>query len=143
MLRIASVFSLLILICGCVAESNAPQRIAVPELPIRDNFQIEAGDFINDSLLPIFPNPFNRAAGDTHLNLHFQLSDSSQVLILIQNPMGEEVVRFKDSTLSKGQYRAQWAPLNSAREPLNAGLYFVTFRTRRYISSRMLSIQTN
>lgn len=149
MSRIASVFSrgltglLLLVACGCVAESGAPSRLQPERLSIRGRFQIEAGDNFRDSLSPIFPNPFNRAAGDTAVIIEFTIQDSSKTLVLIQNAIGDEVVRFEDDTLAPGQYRAGWQPLSSEREPLNSGIYFVTFRTEHYIVSRMLNIQSN
>lgn len=144
MLRIASVFSLvLLLLSGCVSESTEAQNNPLERLPLREHFALEVGDFVNDSLLPLFPNPFNRAAGDTTINFNFWVSDTMHTIILIQNPIGEEVVRYEDSTLPSGQYRGSWAPVTSEGEPLNPGLYFVTFRTENYIFSRMLSLQTN
>jgi hypothetical protein len=150
MLRIASVFSLAVLLmAGCVSDGGTgeplkPERLSIREHFVRDRSKLEAGEQpIPDSLYPLFPNPFSREGGDDSVNIVFSLKDSSRVLILIQNPIGEEVVRFEDDTLSAGQYRAGWHPLSSEREPLNSGIYFVTFRTDRYIVSRMLSILTN
>jgi hypothetical protein len=150
MLRIASGFSLVLLlvVAGCVADGGTGSALQPQRLGIRENFthqpMVDAGEQpMPDSLYPLFPNPFNRDAGDDSVNLVFTLKDSSRVIILIQNPIGEEVVRFEDETLSPGQYRAGWHPLSAEREPLNSGIYFVTFRTDRYIVSRMLSILTN
>ncbi|HET6513424.1 MAG TPA: hypothetical protein VFH43_14630 [Candidatus Kapabacteria bacterium] len=146
MQRIASVFSLaaLLLWMGCVAESDvqqlAPQRIG-------DHFQrsekLDAGELFRDSLYPLHPNPFNSDAGDTSVVIEFTVGDTTRTIVLIQNAVGEEVVRFEDETLSPGQYRAPWQPLSSEREPLRAGLYFVTFRTEHFVHSRTLSIQVN
>lgn len=147
MQRIASVFSLalalMFLIAGCVAESGSSLPLHADRVSIRARFMVEAGEAQPDSLFPLYPNPFNRDAGDDSVNIHFTIEDTSKVIILIQNPIGEEVVRFEDDTLSPGQYRAGWRPLSSEREPLNSGIYFVTFRTDRYIVSRMLNILTN
>jgi hypothetical protein len=144
MLRIASVFSIALLsLCGCIAESDRAGSLQPERVSIRSRFQIEAGENFHDSLYPLFPNPFNRAAGDTAITIQFTIGDTSRTLVLIQNPLGEEVVRFEDDTLSPGQYRAGWQPLSSEREPLNSGIYFVTFRTDTYIVSRMFNIQTN
>jgi hypothetical protein len=144
MLRIASVFSLALLAwCGCVVESGTETALRPERASIRSRFQIEAGENFRDSLMPLFPNPFNRDAGDTAITIQFTIADTSRTIILIQNPIGEEVIRFEDDTLSPGQYRAAWQPLSSEREPLNSGIYFVTFRTDQYIVSRMFNIQTN
>ncbi len=147
MLRIASVFSLLLtlvlVIAGCVVEADIPQPLQAERVSIRKHFLVEAGETQIDSLLPLFPNPFNRDAGDDSVNIQFSLEDTSRVIILIQNPVGEEVIRFEDDTLSPGQYRAGWHPLSSDGEPLNSGIYFVTYRTEDYIVSRMLNILTN
>ena len=143
MLRIASVFSLLLLISGCVAESDPSFPLQAHRVSIRSHFLVEAGEAEPDSLYPLFPNPFNRDVGDDSINIHFSLEDTSHVIILIQNPVGEEVIRFEDDTLSPGQYRAGWNPLSTDGEPLNSGIYFVTYRTDDYIVSRMLSILTN
>jgi hypothetical protein len=147
MLRIASVFSLMLTLvlfmAGCVAESQTPQPLEAQRVSIRKHFLVEAGETQTDSLLPLFPNPFNRDAGDDSINIEFSLEDTSRVIILIQNPVGEEVIRFEDDTLSPGQYRAGWHPLSAEGEPLNSGIYFVTYRTDEYIASRMLNILTN
>ena len=144
MLRIVSVFSLaaVLLWSGCMIESDV-QRLAPQPISIRDHFQVEAGELYRDSLYPLFPNPFNRDAGDTSVVIQFAVGDTSRTIITIQNAVGEEVVRFEDDTLSPGQYRAPWQPLTSEREPLRAGLYFVSFRTEHFLVSRTLSIQVN
>lgn len=140
--RVSAVGIVLLVLSGCVSESEV-QNGPLERLPLRQHFLLEEGEFVNDSLLPLYPNPFNLAAGDTTVKFNFWVSDTAHTIILIQNPIGEEVVRYEDSTLPPGQYRGSWAPLTNEREPLNPGLYFVTFRTEQYIFSRMLSIQTN
>ncbi|HET6511387.1 MAG TPA: hypothetical protein VFH43_04300 [Candidatus Kapabacteria bacterium] len=149
MQRIASGFSrcllagLCFLIAGCVADGETSRPLQAERVSIRKHFLVEAGEAEPDSLYPLFPNPFNRDAGDDSINIQFSLEDTSRVIILIQNPVGEEVIRFEDETLSPGQYRAGWNPLSAEGEPLNSGIYFVTYRTDEYIVSRMLSILTN
>jgi hypothetical protein len=146
MQRTASVFSILLvlLVCGCMIENDTSLPLRAQRVGIRQHFLIDTGhtDYI-DSLYPLYPNPFNRAAGDDSLNIRFTVEDSSRVLILIQNPIGEEVIRFEDDSLPSGQYHAGWHPLASDGEPLNSGIYFVTFRTDRYVVSRMLNILAN
>jgi hypothetical protein len=96
-----------------------------------------------DSLLPIFPNPFNRGAGDTSLTVVFNMKDSGSAIVLIQNALGDEIAGFSDSLIVPGFYTGQWNPIASDGTPLIAGIYFITFRTQKYIDSRLVNIQQN
>jgi hypothetical protein len=91
-----------------------------------------------DSLHPIFPNPFNSFEGDTTVHIHFTLSDTARTVILIQNPIGDEVVRFSDSLMPKGEYHGYWAPRATDGTALSNGLYFITLHVEHWISGHGL-----
>lgn len=143
MRRIVSVFSLLLL-AACteppIASGPVAHSRSIKELFVRVG--VEEGNFV-DSLYPLFPNPYNRVLGDSSVHIRFSTADSGRALVLIQNPIGEEVVRFEDRVLAPGIYEGRFNVLNSEGLPLNSGLYFVTFRTDTYIMSRMLSVLSN
>ena len=123
---------------GCSSTSAPPEgsiRLAFPS-PKR----IKPA---NDSLYPIFPNPFNRAGGDTSLVIQFDLRDSGTAILLFQNALGDEIAGYSDTTLAPGHYSGSWNPFASDGTPLNAGLYFVTLRTKNYIDSRLVNIEEN
>ena len=133
---------------GCEG-SSAPQHSAQPPVraSIRSVFNIESSPGTRDSLAPPYPNPYNHQLGDTSIRIFFSLADSANVKVIIQNPIGDSVAIFKDDKLNAGAYEGWWTPLNSLREPLRAGLYFVTLRVdpekRNYIDSRLLYIENN
>lgn len=97
-----------------------------------------------DSLLPLHPNPYSRAAGDTAVTIEFMLRDTNRdAHVLIQNVVGDEVASFTDSVLAPGIYRGAWNPIAADGTPLQSGLYFVTLRSTTYINSRLLNLQDN
>ena len=98
---------------------------------------------MNDSLYPIFPNPYNRVAGDTALTIHFSLQDTGSAQVVIQNALGDQVEIFSDSVLPSGYYTGSWNPLASDGTHLLSGLYFVTLRNGNFIYSRLVDIQEN
>jgi hypothetical protein len=108
-----------------------------------------SGTTSSDSLYPLFPNPFSRAGGDTSITVQFSLKDTSSAIVLIQNAIGDEIARFRDSTLPSGSYVGSWLPLQSDGSSLNSGFYFITLRVNdtiahtSYINSRLLNILNN
>src|SRR5690242_5239130 len=91
---------------GCSAPT-------APRSSVRLNFSIKQGQPANDSLYPVYPNPFNRVAGDTSLAISFALRDSGSAQLVIQNALGDQVDIFSDSTLPPGYYNGWWNPLAS------------------------------
>lgn len=122
---------------------------SVPAKHFAVSFRISANADPIDSLAPVYPNPFNLVAGDTTINVFFTLKDTADVILLIQNPLGDSVAVFKDALLGRGSYFGQWKPENAAGQRLREGLYFVTLRisdpihNRNYINSELLSIEAN
>ncbi|MDP4230285.1 MAG: hypothetical protein Q8916_07765 [Bacteroidota bacterium] len=116
---------------------------------IRKTFRIQSSGSFPDSLAPVYPNPFNRTAGDSTINVFFTLKDTGNVKIIIQNPIGDSIAIYRDSLLPSGSFTGSWQPLNAGGERLNAGLYFITIRiapddaNRNYINSRLFQIQSN
>lgn len=133
-------------VLGC-SPASEPQTLKVrsQEFGIHGHFQVESNPDGIDSLYPMYPNPFSRGSGDSLIAVTFSVKDSAQVILLIQNPLGDEVVRFRDSLLFGGVYRGLWDPIASDGVPLNAGMYFITLNinSRNYINSRLLYIQNN
>ncbi len=138
MLRRLIILLPFVLLFGCTSTSSAPEG------SIRLNFvkgkQLPS---LPDSLLPIFPNPFNRASGDTSLSVQFNIKQTTTAILLIQNALGDEIAGFSDTALAPGFYSGHWNPIGSDGARLNSGLYFVTLRTNSYIDSRLVNIQTN
>ncbi len=136
--RLLSRILLATFIVGCSAAAGPPEG------SIRLNFtKSKVRPAWPDSLLPIFPNPFNRSAGDSSLTISFNMKDSGAANVLIQNALGDEITGFSDSLLVPGWYSGQWNPIASDGTPLMAGIYFITFRTENYIDSRLVNIQQN
>jgi hypothetical protein len=129
---------------GCAEVSTPPPtgKLAT-SLPINGKFSRAMGlDSASrvDSLMPIFPNPFSSLEGDSSVHISFVVKDTSRVLILIQNPIGDEVVRFSDSMLVQGTYHGDWVPNGNDGTALSTGLYFITLRVEpRVISSSGIS----
>jgi len=139
-----------IVLFGCSVEApTSQQNKIVAAKPIRSLFHPLSGIPTSDSLLPVFPNPFSRASGDTTVLLRFTIKDTSRTLMLIQNPIGDEIARFVDSTLPPGTYPGSWFPVGNDGGALNPGLYFITLRVNDtlgntiYINSRLLNINDN
>lgn len=143
---------ILLFALGCSVSAVPDANIHVSQIArysIRKNFRIENSGSFPDSLAPFYPNPFNRAVGDSVVNLYFTLKDTAEVKIVIQNPLGDSVALFRDSLLPTGSYSGAWQPVNTSGNRLNTGLYFITIRiapddiNRNYINSRLLQIQSN
>lgn len=131
-------------IAGCAdPASRGVAATVVRSEPLKGKFTSQAGGSQPDSLYPLYPNPFNRVVGDTAVHITFSIKDTTKTLVLIQNPIGEEVVRYEDSTLGPGSYSGMWNGLGASGQPVNPGIYFITLRTEAYISSRLLNISSN
>lgn len=107
------------------------------------HFTYKSAQPSNDSLYPIFPNPFNRVTGDTSLAIQFTLRDSGAVALVIQNAIGNQIAVFSDSILPPGFYAGWWSPFASDGTPLMSGIYFVTLNNGDFINSRLVDIQEN
>ncbi|HZK76069.1 MAG TPA: hypothetical protein VFD13_04100 [Candidatus Kapabacteria bacterium] len=136
MLRSVLIAALFLSVGGC-STATAPMN------SIRLNFAFKAAQPANDSLYPVFPNPFNRVAGDTSLGIQFALRDSGSAQIVIQNVLGDQIDIFSDSTLRSGYYTGWWNPLASDGTRLINGLYFITLRNGDFIFSRLVDVQEN
>ena len=116
---------------------------------IRSHFRIGSSGTFPDSLAPLFPNPFNRTAGDSVITIRFTLKDTANVKILVQNPIGDSIAVFRDSLLPPGVFTGFWNPVTVNGIRLHDGLYFITMRAapnnpdRNYINSRLLQIESN
>ena len=111
--------------------------------PILLNFNYKNTQPAADSLYPVYPNPFNRAGGDTSLFLQFTVTDTSAVDLIVQNALGDAVVLFSDSLLVPGDYNGYWNPLASDGTSLMSGIYFVTLQAGDFINSRLVYIEEN
>ncbi len=129
--------TLLFTIAGC---STAPVQTG----SIKLQFAYKKLQPTVDSLYPIFPNPFNRASGDTGLCIEFAIADSVYPAeLLIQNALGDPVAEFSDSAVSSGVYTGWWDPIAADGTPLMSGIYFVTVQNGAFINSRLVSLQEN
>jgi hypothetical protein len=135
---------------GCSVGSE-PQHIPikVEAKPIKSIFHVEGGTVSADSLYPLYPNPFSRSTGDTAILFKFSVNVRSNTILLIQNPIGDEIAKFTDTTLAPGVYPGSWQPAASDGSALKPGLYFVTLRVNDttlqtgYINSRLVDITDN
>gem|GEM_PF-2432340 len=121
---------------GCSAPT-------APTNSLRLNFAIKQGQPANDSLYPVYPNPFNRVAGDTSVAIAFALRDSGSAQLVIQNALGDQVNIFSDSMLPAGYYNGWWNPLAPDGTRLRNGIYFITLRNGDFIFSRLVDVQEN
>jgi hypothetical protein len=118
-------------------------HIAPSNYSIRKTFHIEGSNSYPDSLAAMYPNPFNHNGGDVYDTLVFTVRDTGNVTIVIQNPLGDSVAIFSDSTLFPGSYTGTWDPVSSNGTRLRPGLYFITMHTANYVNSRLLDILSN
>jgi hypothetical protein len=140
-MRKALPYIALILLAGLAACTNS---VAPEETSLRMKFAFKFGHPDRDSLLPLYPNPFSHAAGDSTIVIQFTLKDSTRDgHLLIQNVIGDEVVTYSDSVLAPGTYTGSWNPTAADGTALRSGLYFVTLRSPNYIYSRLVNIQDN
>ncbi len=130
---------------------TAPSHIPIKATPrpIKSVFHLEGGTATVDSLYPVYPNPFSRSSGDTSVLLRFSVKERANTIVLIQNPIGDEIAKFTDTTLDPGVYPGSWQPVASDGSALKPGLYFVTLRVNDttlqtgYINSRLVDITDN
>lgn len=136
-MRSIAIIFVLALIVGCSTEPAPTGSIrlefAIKQLQVRDN-----------SLYPVFPNPFSRVSGDTAICIQFALSDSlTAANLLVQNALGDPIANFYDTLLLPGFYTGWWEPVDANGIPLSSGLYFVTLQNGGFIDSRLINIQEN
>ena len=136
----ALALAMILSVAGCASVTPPPETSVRTLLA----FTHKSLGAVHDSLHPLYPNPFDRAAGDTAVTIEFDLDSLSRdIHLLIQNAVGEEVAGFNDSALAAGGYSGAWVPVNAYGERLKAGLYYVTLRSSRTIYSRLLDLQVN
>jgi hypothetical protein len=129
--------TLLTLLIGCSTEPSQTGSV-------RMKFSYKHLQPAADSLYPIFPNPFNRVAGDTGLYIEFAIVDTFATTdLLIQNALGDPVAEFSDSALAAGIYTGWWDPFAADGTPLMSGIYFVTLQNGGFINSRLVNLQEN
>ncbi len=143
-------FSLFLIGCSETEFPDVNMHVkGTSHFSIRNTFHFESSGSFSDSLAPIYPNPFNRQTGDSVINVFFTIKDTSEVKIIIQNPLGDSIAVYRDSVLPPGSGSGAWQPLNAAGDRLKAGIYFITIRiapndpNRNYINSRLLQIESN
>ena len=73
--RMMGATAFLFLLIGVSGCSTEPLQTG----SILRNFSYKNTQPTSDSLYPVYPNPFNRATGDTSLFLQFAVSDTSAV----------------------------------------------------------------
>jgi hypothetical protein len=146
----AVILAMFVMVMGCATEPPTSNgHLIVQPKPIKSLFSVQANNPSSDSLYTIYPNPFSRATGDSVEFLQFAIADSSQVIVLIQNPLGDQVAMFEDSTLYAGTYSGKWNPVASDGSGLNPGIYFVTLHVTdtvnhtSFIDSQVLNILNN
>lgn len=136
MLRSTLIGALFLSVSGCSTAT-------APTVPLRMNFTFKSDNPANDSLYPVFPNPFNRVEGDTSVGIRFALNDSVSAQVVIQNALGDQVEIFSDSVARPGYYTGWWNPVASDGSRLVNGLYFITLRNGDFIFSRLVDVQEN
>jgi hypothetical protein len=89
-------------------------------------------------LLPCYPNPFN-----PEVWIPYELSEQTEVTILIYNLKGQLVRSLELGMKDKGRYTnkdksAYWDGLNETGEKVSSGVYFYVMKTRGYSASRKM-----
>jgi hypothetical protein len=129
----------LVTFCSCTTDSIQPTG----SIRIAFQWSGKGAPSAKDSLFPVYPNPFNRGAGDTSLGIQFAMKDSGTATVLIQNFLGDAVAGFTDSLLAPGNYLGFWNPRASDGALLTSGLYFVTLHVGEFVTSRLVNIEEN
>lgn len=86
------------------------------------------------NLLQNYPNPFN-----PNTNIKFNIPEFASVSILIFNCQGQKVrTLISNKNYSNGYFEIQWNGKNDIGEPLPSGIYYLHFRSEKYLTSKKL-----
>jgi hypothetical protein len=77
------------------------------------------------TLHPAYPNPFNPTT-----TIRYDLPQASEVLLIVYDLLGREVVRLVDGSMEPGYHEVQWNGRESA-----SGIYIARLVTPGYIKS--------
>ena len=80
---------------------------------------------ISTKLNLVYPNP----ASTGKVNINYQLSRSSRVLLNVYNINGQLVKSIVDNIQNPGYYKKEWNCDNKANYKISSGLYFVQLKT--------------
>jgi tetratricopeptide (TPR) repeat protein len=99
---------------------------------IEDDFE---EDVIPSStqLFSNYPNPFNPVT-----NICFDLSENSDVSLMIYNIKGQKVCKIHDGILEPGNYRYQWSGENNKGRQVASGVYFYRLVSGNYTKTRKM-----
>jgi hypothetical protein len=121
---------MILLLAGCRSESQAPDEPGFPSSTGHPEVVVPSGYSISAP----FPNPFNPITA-----IEYTLPYASQVLLVIQNPLGDVVETLVSGTYSAGRFRVEWDATKGGTRDLKGGTYFVTLYAGGYTLSRTLN----
>jgi hypothetical protein len=81
-------------------------------------------------LFPCFPNPFNPVS-----TIRYDTYQASEVLLVVYDIVGREVVRLVDSYMEPGSYQTSWDGRSAAGRELPSGIYIACLATPEYNKS--------
>ena len=70
--------------------------------------------------------------------LRFDLSELSDVNLIIYNMLGQEVKTFNMQNISAGHHSIRWNATNDLGDPVSAGVYLYQLQTRDFVKTRKM-----
>jgi hypothetical protein len=85
------------------------------------------------SLSQNYPNPFNPVT-----IIEYQLSEKSQVTIVVYNILGEKVAELISGTQDKGYHSIIWDGMSADNKPASSGLYIYRMKAGDYVETKRM-----
>ena len=89
---------------------------------------------VSETLIPVstlltgnFPNPFNPST-----EINFQLSEQSNIEIIVYNIKGQEVKTLINTTMNAGYHKVEWQGRDKFGNSVSSGIYFYSMKTADY-----------
>lgn len=127
------ILSLTILLSGCRSDSKAPDG---PGLPSPTAGPEGVGVPTDYAISAPYPNPFNPTTV-----VEIALPKESQVLLVVQNPVGDVIETLLSGTRQAGYYLVVWDASGGGTRDLKGGLYFITLYAGGFAGSRVARLE--
>jgi flagellar hook capping protein FlgD len=123
--------SIMLLLAGCRSDAGAPDDPGFPSAAGGPEVVIIPGGY---SISAPFPNPFNPITA-----IEYTLPTASQVLLVVQNPLGDLVETLASGTHDAGRFRVEWDASKGGTRDLKGGTYFITLYAGGFTLSRTVN----
>ena len=129
----AIIFTVTLCLAGCRSDSPSPDGPAFTSSAGGPEGSVVPSAY---AIYTPYPNPFN---GTTSVEV--SLPVASQILLVVQNPVGDVVETLASGFHEPGLYKVVWDATKGGTRDLRAGTYFITLYAPGFTGSRTARLE--